>query len=217
MILLICIILLILLMNKIHIIILIVICFIRGVNMNKKILFITLSLIAIILFSTSIYKKTKSDKIYITDELRKHHTALLSIVANLEKYDKDINNIDKLYIRSLLNTSREFEIALSSYNNAYNKVYSKEKQKENLKEITSLINNYYDLFLESVSLIDQIDHETLKTIKNDIEKWGLWIEDNYISTDKDGFTLYKMYTFDDMKKSGLVNELEINNYKVAIK
>jgi hypothetical protein len=37
----------------------------------------------------------------------------------------------------------------------------------------------------------------------------LWIEENYISVDKDGYNVFKMYTYEDMVESGLIDELDL--------
>ncbi len=77
----------------------------------------------------------------------------------------------------------------------------------------SLLNNYYDFFVDSVSVINEIDYDTLNIVKNDLEKWFLWIEENYITTDKDGYYVNEMYTYEDMVESGLIDELVLGDYQ----
>ena len=50
-------------------------------------------------------------------------------------------------------------------------------------------------------------------IKSDLEKWGMWLEENYMFTDKNGYTAYKIYTYNDMIKSGLLDELTLVNFQ----
>lgn len=176
--------------------------------MNKRTLFIIFILIFLVLLFSVAYNKRINIDNKVTSDLRNHHTALLSIVGYIEKYNKDINNIDKLYIKSLLMISKEFELSSNSYNEAYNK-----KIKNNGSEkITTILNNYFNLFVKSVSLINEVDYDSLNTIKNDLNKWGEWIEDNYIYTDKNGYTAYRIYTFDDMIKGGLLDELTLADF-----
>ena len=40
----------------------------------------------------------------------------------------------------------------------------------------SLLNNYYDFFVDSVSVINEIDYDTLNIVKNDLEKWLIKLE-----------------------------------------
>ncbi|TJX60762.1 hypothetical protein E8P77_19605 [Soehngenia saccharolytica] len=68
----------------------------------------------------------------------------------------------------MLEISRNFEFVLNRYENAYSK--SKGTKENSATEITSLINNYYNLFVASVSLINHVDYDTLDMIKKDLEK-----------------------------------------------
>lgn len=179
--------------------------------MNKKILFIIL--IVLVIFFSAIYNKRVNAERYVSDELLKHHAALFSIVGSIERYSINVKNVDEMYIKSLLIVSRNFELFLNSYNNAY----SKKMKNNNVQEITSIINNYFDLFVESVSMIDEVDYESLDMIKNDLEKWGIWVEENYMYIDKDGYTAYEMYTFDDIIESGLINELRLASFGFIFK
>lgn len=74
-------------------------------------------------------------------------------------------------------------------------------------------NNYYNLFVDSVSVINEVDYDTLNMIINVLEKWILWIEENYISNDKDGYYVYKIYIYKDMVESGLMDELDLADFQ----
>lgn len=151
--------------------------------------------------------KLKTEE-YIFNQLHEHYAVLTHIVSDIRKYcDYDYFNRDELYIGSLLETARNFELTLHSYEDAYNK--SRKSKDDNVRRIKSFIDNYYNLFIDSVSLIDQVDYNTLNMIKSDLEKWAAWIEENYIYTDKDGHYVYKIYTYDDLVESGLIDKLDL--------
>lgn len=172
--------------------------------MKKKVLFVVLILVVLISFSNIIYKKKIKTDNYRIDELRKHYTALVSISEHLKWYNSNINDDEELYLRGLLRTSREFEIAINSYKNALNKLANK----NNGRDVPYIINKYFDLFIESAISTDQIDYETLGGIKDDFSKWYMWIEDSYVYTDKNGYLAYKIYTVDDMIESELIDEFK---------
>ncbi|HSH35228.1 hypothetical protein [Schnuerera sp.] len=180
--------------------------------MREKRLLIILIFIILVLFFRTIYNQTLSTEEYISSELHDHYAVLTHIVADIGKHSNhETDNIDEFYIRRLLEISRNFEFVLNRYENAHSK--SKETKENDVREITSLINNYYNLFVDSVSAINETDYDTLNMIKNDLEKWILWIEENYISTDKDGYYVYKMYAYEDMVESGLIDELDLADFQ----
>lgn len=75
-----------------------------------------------------------------------------------------------------------------------------------------IIDKYFNLFIESTISTDQVDYETLGAIKDDFFEWYMWIDDNYVYTDKNGYFSYKMYTVDDMIESGLLDEFKSKVY-----
>lgn len=50
----------------------------------------------------------------------------------------------------------------------------KNKKNDNIRRIKSLVDNYYNLFVDSVSLINQVDYHTLNMIKKMILKNGFY-------------------------------------------
>lgn len=176
--------------------------------MKNKVLFVIFILVALILFSNITHnKKIKADR-YRIEELRKHYTALVSITENLKYYNSSINNDGEFYLRGLLRISREFEIAINSYKNALDK----QSNKNNERDVPYIIDKYFNLFIESTISTDQVDYETLGAIKDDFFEWYMWIDDNYVYTDKNGYFSYKMYTVDDMIESGLLDEFKSKVY-----
>lgn len=176
--------------------------------MRIKITFIILIFIIFVMFFIVVYNHKLKTEEYISNQLHEHYAVLTHIVSDIRKYcDYDYFNTDELYIGSLLETARNFGQTLNSYENAYNK--SQKSKDDNIWRIRSLIDNYYNSFVDAVSLINEVDYRTLDMIKSDLEKWVAWVEENYIYTDKDGHYLYKMYTYDDMVESGLIDELDL--------
>ena len=176
--------------------------------MKKNVLSLICLLGILILFLNTTYnKKTNIDR-YRIEELREHYVALVSISQNLKGYNSSINDDnEEIYLRSLLRTSREFEIAI----NAYKNVLDKQGNRNHGRNVPYIIDRYFDLFIEAANSTDEIDYETLGAIKDDFSKWYMWIEDNYVYTDKRGYLVYKMYTVDDMIKSGLLDEFKLIN------
>ena len=173
--------------------------------MKKKLLFVILILVALILYSNIAHnKKIKTDN-YRIEELRKHYTALVGISENLKWYDSSINGDGEFYLRGLLRTSRDFEIAINSYKNALDK----EKNENNGRDVPDIIDNYFDLFIEAAVSIDEIDYEILGAIKDDFLKWYMWIDNTYVYTDKNGHLIHKIYTVDDMIESKLLDEFKL--------
>ncbi len=50
----------------------------------------------------------------------------------------------------------------------------KKNKNDNIRRIKSLVDNYYNLFVDSVSLINQVDYHTLNMIKKMILKNGFY-------------------------------------------
>lgn len=183
--------------------------------MSRKILYTILIFIILILSLVFVNNRKLNTQEYINNQLNDHYAILTHIVLDIERYcNRDYFNGEEIYIGRLLETSRDFEIAISRYENAY---YKTIKNNDNSTwEIRKLIENYYNLFVDAVSLINEIDYNTLEMIKNDFEKWISWIEENYIYIDKDGHYAYKLYTYDDMVESGLIDELKLANIKKSV-
>ncbi len=178
--------------------------------MKKR--FIILIIIILVIFFIVAYNQNLKTEEYISNQLHDHYAVLTHIASDIRKYSNpDYFNKDELYIGSLLETAINFKQILNSYVNAYNK--SQKTKNDNIRRIKSLVDNYYNLFVDSVSLINQVDYHTLNMIKNDLEKWILWIEENYIFTDKDGYHVYKMYTYEDMVENGLIDELDLVDFQ----
>lgn len=182
--------------------------------MRKKILLIILVLLILVLFLRANYNQKLNTEEYISLELYSHYAALTQIVYDIGTYtNNDTYNIDEFNISRLLYASRNFELALNSYENALSKSKVPKEAVYSRGSIMSLLNNYYDFFVDSVSVINEIDYDTLNIVKNDLEKWFLWIEENYITTDKDGYYVNEMYTYEDMVESGLIDELVLGDYQ----
>lgn len=177
--------------------------------MKKRYYLLLNILVILIIFFTVTYNRKREIERYKNEELRKHYSALVSISEDLRKYNLGINDDEGFYLRGLLRASRGFEIAINSYKN----ISDEEVYKNNGRDVPYLIDKYSDLFIESTISTDQIDYETLGTIKDDFYKWYTWIEDHYVYTDEDGYSVYKIYTIDDMIESGLLDEFKLINFE----
>lgn len=176
--------------------------------MKRRILFITSILILLVLCFTGIYRHKLRTEKDISHHLHNHYATLTHIVSDIERYSNNSLDTNDTYIKNiggLLGIAWDFSLSQISYENAYN------KSKRAEGGIGFLLNNYYNLFVKSVDSTDKVDYETLDMIKNDLEKWVVWIEENYIYTDQDR-TYVKMYTYKDMEESGLIDELELGDF-----
>lgn len=167
--------------------------------MKKKVFLIIIIIIVLLVIFYNI--KITSNK-SIQSELEKLYISLGSLSGYIDKYDYSIRDINNNYIEGLLKSSREFEVLVSAYNNIN---YSYFKNND-INKFEELMNNYFDLFIDASRDINNIDYDLLKMIRDDFDEWFIWVEDNYMYKDKQGFTVFKKYNYDDMLKSGLITQ-----------
>lgn len=186
--------------------------------MKKKILLIILIFIILVVYFKNVYDDRLKAESYIEGQFHNHYAILTHIVSDLERYceyydsnysNRDANE-DEIHIGLFLETVRNLNESLNYYVNAY-RTYKEihKSQDDYIMEINKFVDYYYNLFVDAVNLVNEIDYKTLNMIKDDFGKWVSWIEENYIYTDENGQINYKMYTFNDMVESGLIEELEL--------